>query len=95
MSVKSKKTTADRTARNEKETKYISHSATKMVNRLSLSFYGEDTLKMHKQVILDTYDNFDSESQANSTRITAKPTSYSKNKIAKPKTPVIRFLKQE
>lgn len=28
-----------------------------MVNRLSLSFYAEDVLKMQKQVIFDTYDN--------------------------------------
>jgi hypothetical protein len=59
MSGKSKKTTADKTVCNEKETKYISQSASKMVNRLSLSFYAENTLKMQKQVILDTYDDYD------------------------------------
>lgn len=29
-----------------------------MVNRLSLSFYAENTLKMQKQVIMDAYDDF-------------------------------------
>lgn len=56
MSGKSKKTTADRTSRNEPDNHPISYSASKVSNRLSLSFYGEDTLKRNKQVILDTYD---------------------------------------
>ena len=56
MSGKSKKTTADRTNRNEHENHLISYSASKISNRLSLSFYGEDTLKKQKQVIFDNYD---------------------------------------
>lgn len=53
MSFKSKKTTADKTSRGEKEVKVVSKSVAKMINRLSLSFYAEDTLKKNKQVILD------------------------------------------
>lgn len=55
MSGKTKKSTADRTNRNEYDNDRISYSASKVVNRLSLSFYGEDTLKQQKQIICDTY----------------------------------------
>lgn len=55
MSGKSKKTTADRTVRNDYESNHIAYSTSKITNRLSLSFYGEDTLKQRKQIICDTY----------------------------------------
>lgn len=64
-----------------------------MVNRLSLSFYGENTLKMNKQVILDTYDDYESDSPLN--RQPNKPTSLSRGKLTKPKTPIVRVTKQE
>ena len=63
-----------------------------MVNKLSLSFYAENTLKMQKQVILDTYDDFETESPISRTEL--KPNSLSRGKIAKPKTPIIRFIRQ-
>ena len=56
MSGKSKKTTADRTVKNQYENNHITFSASKITNRLSLSFYGQDTLKQRKQIILDTYE---------------------------------------
>ena len=34
----------------------ISLASTKMLKRLSFSFYGEDIIKQEKQIILDTYD---------------------------------------
>ena len=34
----------------------ISLASTKMLKRLSFSFYGEDIIKQQKQIILDTYD---------------------------------------
>jgi hypothetical protein len=48
---------------------------------------------MQKQVILDTYDDFDTESPISRTNI--KPSSLSRGKIAKPKTPIIKFTKHE
>lgn len=62
-----------------------------MVNRLSLSFYAEDTLKMNKQVILDDCQEVGSIFE--DVVPVVKPASCSKNKISKPKTPVIRFQK--
>lgn len=89
MSGKSKKTTADRTSRNDYENHQISYSASKVSNRLSLSFYGEDTLKKHKQVILDSYDDAQKSEPIEPRQ--PKNYSYSKKKINKPKTPVIRI----
>lgn len=60
MSGKTKKSTADRSSRNnDHDNHQISYSASKVNNRLSLSFYAEDTLKKQRQVILDTYDEFE------------------------------------
>ena len=92
MSAKSKKSTADKTNRNEHENHLISYSASKISNRLSLSFYGEDTLKKQKQVILDNYDEVHNSEPA--CRRDIKTYSYSKKKLVKPKTPTIR-IKQE
>lgn len=62
-----------------------------MVNRLSLSFYAENTLRMHKQVILDDCEEVGGGFE--DALPVCKPVSCSKNKISKPKTPVIRFQK--
>ena len=62
-----------------------------MVNRLSLSFYDENTLKMQKQVILDTYDDYQYETPLRGT--ITRPDSLSKDKILKNKTPLIKFIK--
>ena len=65
-----------------------------MTNRLSLSFYAENTLKMNKQVILDTYD--DLQPLSPEIKSISKPASLTKCKITKPKTPVLtKFVQQQ
>lgn len=93
MSGKSKKTTAEKTVKSEKQTKYISHSASKMVNRLSLSFYGEATLKMQKQVIMDNCDDY-FEEDCQPFQIITNTTSYSQGKAVVPKASIVRYPKQ-
>jgi hypothetical protein len=39
-----------------REFKCIPYSANQTISNLSESFYGEETLKMNKQVIMDEYD---------------------------------------
>ena len=89
MSGKTKKTTADRTSRNDGDKHQVSYSASKVSNRLSLSFYGEDTLKKQKQVILDSYDDIHKSEPIE--LLPTKAISHSKKKLNKPKTPVIRI----
>ena len=59
MSGKTKKTTitADKTHQNSGDTPNISLASSKIVKRLSVSFYGEDIMKQQKQIIWDTYDD--------------------------------------
>lgn len=89
MSGKSKKTTADRTVKNDQDSNNIVFSTTRVTKQLSLSFYGEDTLKNRKQVIYDDYGEF--EETFTPQKNTKKHFSYSKPNIRKPKTPIIRI----
>lgn len=56
-----------------------------------MSFYGEDTLKQRKQIILDTYE--DVPDTYTPKKDYQKRYSYAKNRLSKPKTPVLK-LKQ-
>lgn len=62
-----------------------------MTNKLSLSFYAEDTLRMQKQVILDDCDEIIPILEG--VEMVCGPEFIPKSKTAKPKTPVMRVQK--
>lgn len=90
MSGKSKKTaaTVEKTNPQNPDIFSVSLASTKAIKKLSLSFYGDDTMKQQKQFIFDTYE----ERQPKSTKKSMqKNRSQTAKKSIKPKTPIPRM----
>jgi hypothetical protein len=89
MSGKSKKTTIpkEKGSGQLEVQDNICLTSEKQLKKLSASFYGEDTMKQQKQIILDTYEDYSTESNIRRHRYQSNPI----KKNVKCKTPTTRI----